>query len=68
MLPQYIIVTYRTFEDCLNDKPSSVSAVTAYSLSRAISLAGVQNHFKEHEQEVFIIRKQVAIKPTVEKL
>ena len=68
MLPQYIIVTYKTFDDCLSDKPSSVSAVTAYSLSRAISQAEESNHFKEKDQEVFIIRRQTEIKPTEHKL
>lgn len=68
MLPQYIIVTYRTFDDCLKDKPSSLCAITAYSLSRAVSLAEAENHFKEGEQEVFIIRRQAEIKSTEDKL
>jgi hypothetical protein len=68
MLPQYIIFTYKTYNDCLRDKPSSVTAVTAYSLSRAISIAQAEHNFKEEEQEVVIIRKQGAIKSTRHKL
>ena len=68
MLPQYIIITYKSFDDCLKDRPSSVCAITAYSLSRAISKAEIDNHFKESQQEVFIIRRQTEIKPAKDKL
>lgn len=61
MLPQYIISTYKSYQDCLNDKPSTLCAVTAYSLSRAISLAKDEKHFVEDEEEVFLIRRQKKI-------
>lgn len=62
MLPQYVIVTYKTLQDFEKDKPSCLCAVTAYSISRALSRAQEENLFKEMEQEVFIIRRQQEIK------
>jgi hypothetical protein len=63
MLPQYIISTYKNYQDCLNDKPSTLCAVTAYSLSRAISLAQDEKSFDEEFEEVFLIRRQKKIEP-----
>ncbi len=61
MLPQYIISTYKSYDDCMQDKPSTLCAVTAYSLSRAISLAQEEKHFVEEEEEIFLIRRQKRI-------
>lgn len=61
MLPQYIISTYKSYDDCMQDKPSTLCAVTAYSLSRALSLAEEEKHFVEEEEEIFLIRRQKRI-------
>ena len=64
MLPQYIISTYKNYDDCVQDKPSTLCVVTAYSLSRAISLAQEEKHFVEEEEEIFLIRRQKRITNT----
>lgn len=61
MLPQYIIATYKNYDDCMKDKPSTLCAITAYSLSRAISLAEAEKHFVEEEEGIFLIRRQKSI-------